>query len=516
MASAQSKGSTVFGVVADKISKAVLEFANVELLSISDSSVVSGTVTDIKGKFSFSEVAAGNYLLRYSFIGYERSVVSVKVDKSRINVGSLYIALSVNPMNNVTVTASRSLLNTGIDRKSYDVTKDIMAQSGTASDVLKNVPSVEVDMEGNVSLRGSGDVMILINGRPSPLLGKMNKADVLQQFPANTIERIEVITNPSARYRPDGTSGIINIVLKKNIKAGWNGSVTGNAGTHDRYNAGATFNYNPGKFNLFGNIGIRRDTRPRRNTVTREYFDTITHLTNGFYSEKGTSFARPVTHLATIGFTFSPDKTNSFGLSGNYSNRDQVKDEINTKIFSDKTGSYTSYFDRFRYDPETEKEKDATAFYEHTFPGEDHTLRAELNVSSSKDLEDNHYQNKYYYPGSNSTYDNTRIFQGDNQQQFTIDYTRTISETAKLEAGYSGSFNQQDFDFYGEYFDILSGRFVIVQVRTNRFLFDQSVHALYATYQKQLKKFGYSLGLRIEETIINGRQVTKDTSIKND
>lgn len=513
---AQQTTSTILGVIADKTSNNPIEFASVELLKISDSSVVKGTVTDAKGKFNFDQVKNGNYLLRYSFIGYEKTFVPVSADRARVNMGTLPITLITTPVNNVTVTATRALLNTSIDRKSYDVTKDIMAQSGTASDVLKNIPSVEVDLDGNVSLRGSGDVMILINGRTSPLLGKLNKAEVLQQFPANTIERIEVITNPSARFKPDGTSGIINIVLKKSVKGGWNGSVTANVGDRGRYNGSATLNYKPGKLNIFGNYGIRQDSRLRTNSIDREYFDATTQLTSGYYTQSANSSTKPLTHLATLGATYNPNKVNSFGLSGNFSNRDQLKNDLNTEIFYDKNHAYKSYFDRLRYDPEFEKEKDATAFWEHNFPGEDHTLRVELNISSSKEGEDNHYQNQYHFPGTNSTFDNTRIGQGDNQQQITIDYSHTISESSKLEAGYSGAFNQQDFDFYGEYYDIATAKFIMDKIKTNRFLFNQTIHGLYGTYQKNYEKFGYSVGLRLEESIIRGNQVTKDTLIKND
>lgn len=513
---AQQQGTIITGVIVDKTSKSTVEFANVELLSSKDSAVIKGTITDAKGKFNLEQVKSGNYLLRYSFIGYEKTVMAISVgDRLRINLGSLPIALLVDPMNNVTVTATKPLLNTSIDRKSYDVTKDIMAASGTASDVLKNIPSVEVDIDGNLTLRSAGGVMVLINGRTSPLMGKLNMADVLQQFPANTIERIEVITNPSARYKPDGTSGIINIVLKKSVKGGWNGSLTGNIGDMSRYNTSATLNYKPGKLNIFGNYGIRQDSRTRTNTISREYLDATTGATSGYYTEDGVSKARPLTHLATVGATWTPDKKNSYGISGNYSNRDQVKNDVTTEKFFDKTHAYTSHFDRLRYDPEYEKEKDATAFWEHNFPGEDHILRIELNVAVSNELEDNHYQNAYHFPGTNSTYDNTRIGQGGNQQQFTIDYSHTINESSKFEAGYSGAFNQQDFNFYGEYYDIPSGKFVMDKVKTNQFLFNQTIHGMYGTYEKSYEKFSYSVGLRAEASIIRGNQVTRDTLISN-
>lgn len=512
----QKSGMTIIGIVVDKVSKKPVEFANIELLEAADSSILLNTLSDTRGKYVLNGIKPGSYLVRYSFIGYTISVLPVIVgDKSRINLGTTEMMLLTTINSSVTVTATRPQLNTSIDRKSYDVTKDILAQSGTASDVLKNIPSVEVDLDGNVSLRGSGDVLILINGRTSPLLGKLNKAEVLQQFPANTIERIEVITNPSARYKPDGTSGIINLVLKKNIKSGWNGSLTANAGNQNRYNTSATLNYKTGKLNIFGNYGIRQDSRRRTNHIDREYLDASTQKVSGYYTEFGLSNARPLTHLFTLGASYSPTKKNSFGISGNYSNREQVKNDVSTKSFYDKAYIVTSSLDRLRYDPENEKEKDATAYWEHNFSGEDHNLRIELNIAESKEGEDNHFQNQYHFPGTNSTYDNTRIGQGDNQQQLTVDYSHTINDHTKLEAGYSGFFNQQDFNFYGEYYDIAAGKYLVDKVKTNQFLFNQSIHALYGTFQKDFQKFGFSLGLRLEESIINGYQVTRDTSITN-
>src|SRR6185503_2741213 len=219
----------ITGVVQDRSSKQPIEFATIQLLRVADSAVIATTVSDRKGKFELDKIANGNYILQFSFIGYEKAIMPVTVNQKKENVGTVGIGIASRDMGEVTVTSRKSLLNTSIDRKVYNVTQDIMAQSGSVSDILKNIPSVEVDIEGQVSLRGSTDVMILINGRPSPLMGR-TRAEVLQQLPANSIERIEVITNPSARFKPDGTSGIINIVLKKNIKAGWNGSIIANAG----------------------------------------------------------------------------------------------------------------------------------------------------------------------------------------------------------------------------------------------------------------------------------------------
>ena len=475
--------------------------------------MITATVSDRKGKFVLDKIANGNYILRFSFIGYEKTIMAVTVNQKKENVGTIEIGVLTKDMSEVTVTSRKSLLNTSIDRKVYNVTQDLMAQSGSASDILKNIPSVEVDIEGQVSLRGSTDVMILINGRPSPLMGK-SRAEVLQQLPASSIERIEVITNPSAKYKPDGTSGIINIVLKKNTRTGWNGSVVANAGNNDRYNGGISLNYRAGKLNVFGNYNIRRDRRIRLNNISREYFDSF-GKTDSYYGEDGRSPARPLSNIVTVGADYTLNEHNTVGISGNYHYRKQIKNDVVKKFFYDNNHLLTSNYNRLRYDPEFEKEKDGTVFWQYNFPKEDHELRVEFNASASDEVEDNHYTNIYYLPLLPSSFDNTLIKQGDYQQQLTIDYTNPLSEESKLEAGYDGSFNQIDMNFYGEYYDTAQRKFIKDAIKSNRFKYSEAIHAVYTTYQHSYEKFGYEAGLRIEQAFINGTLVTKDSAISN-
>ncbi len=513
----QTRG-TITGTITDNVSKQPLEFANVVLIKTQDSSTYANVVTGKKGKFLIEAVAIGNYIIKYSSIGYANNKTApfvISAQQKNYNVGALQLVSESKKLDEVTVTSTKSLLNTSIDRKTYNVSQDIMATTGSASDVLKNVPSVEVDIDGQVSLRGSSDVMILINGRPSPLMGK-SRAEALQQLPANSIDRIEVITNPSARYKPDGTSGIINIVMKKNIKGGWNGNITANAGNRDRFNSSVNLNYKPGKLNIFVNYNYRKDTRLRMNNIMRSYFDTTTTAIKSYYTENSNALAPTQSHNATIGADYNPNKNNNLGISFNYRNREQIAQSTASKFYYDQSNTVTSNYDRLRYDPELQKEVNGTAYWEHNFKGEDHTIRIEFNASKTNEKEDNHYTNNYYYPSKSVTYDNTLIKQGDNQQQLTIDYSKPIGEDAKLEAGYAGSFTQQDFDFYGEYYDAATAKFIADKIKTNRFLYKETIHAGYITYQKSLKKFGYSVGLRLEEALINGLQVTKDSTIKND
>ncbi len=511
---AQQVGTIITGNVIDGSTSQTVEFATILLLSLPDSTFAKSAITDKEGKFIIENIEPGNYLLRCSFIGFANTNLTISINKqSRLNLGKIEIVAEAVTMKEVTVSGKKAVLNTSIDRKVYNVSQDIMAQSGTASDVLKNIPSVDVDIDGNVSLRGSEAVLILINGRPSPLMGK-TRAEVLQQFPANSIERIEVITNPSAKYKPDGTSGMINIVLKKNVKTGWNGNVIANLGNRSRYNTGVGLNYKPGKLNVFGNYSYRQDSRLRQNNTNREYLDSVGN-TQSFYTEDNQSPNRPYSHLLTLGADYPVNSHNSFGISGNYHYRKMIKHDVTAYNFFDKDYMLSNNYDRLRYDPELEKETDATAYWQHNFPKEDHELRMELNVSGSNEVEDNHYTNVYYLSAIASSFDNTIIKQINHQQQLNLEYTNPLSDNSKLEAGYSGSFTQLDMNFFGEYYDNPQKKFVKDMVKSNQFLYKEFIHAFYTTYLHSYQKFGYEIGLRAEPASINSNLVTKDSLISN-
>ncbi len=513
---AQQGKTMLSGTVVDKTSGQPIEFVSVALLNKKDSITVRGVITDKKGKFSLENILPGNYTVRYTYIGYNSTYVqhvNITGGQKSLNLGNIELSNDIKKLNEVVVSSTKTTLNTSIDRKVYNVDQDIMSRSGAASDILKNIPSVEVDIDGQVSLRGSADVMILINGKISPLMGK-TRADVLQSLPANTIQRIEVITNPSARYRPDGTSGIINIVLKKNTKPGWNGTVTGNAGNMDRYNGMMSLNYNPGKINLFGSYNLRQDNRNRTNKIDRIYFDSAGKVSS-YFKETGTSKQRPVSQVVNLGADFNLNEYNSFGISGNYFSRKQTKHDVLNKFTYDDQNSLTENYDRFRYDPEYEWQINGNAFFEHKFKKEDHGIRIEFTGSGSDELEDNHYWNVYYLPKRTTEFDNTRIKQADNENQVTIDYTLPINKSSKLEAGFDGSINTKDQIFYGEYYDTARGKFIKDPVKSNQFLYKEIIQAVYITYQKSYKAFGFEAGLRAEQVNINGNLVTLDSLIRN-
>ena len=423
------------------------------------------------------------------------------------------IAESTSTLGEVSVTAQRSTFVNSIDRKTFNVGQDIMSKTGSVSELLQNVPSVQVDIDGNISLRGSANVMFLINGKPSALMGA-NRAAVLEQMPANSIEKIEIITNPSAKYKPDGTSGIINIVLKKEKNLGLNGLVSMNAGNDNRYNGNFSINYNPGKLNIFGSYSIRQDERLRYTDDYRKHFingtDTInyTHVISHDHS-------RPLSNIVKAGADYKINIHNTIGITGSYNYRSFMRQANNANLWQSTDFTTTKEYDRSRLDPEFEKDLELNAGYVHSFTKEGHELTVDYTTSVSDEQEDNHYTNKFRIPVTPPTFDNTLIKQGDNESQFSVEYVNPISEKIKFETGYIFESRNSDMDFFGEFKDPDSEIWIKDIVKTNHFIYKENIHVLYGTYGQEIGKFGFLGGLRIEQAFLDANQVTTDSIIKN-
>ena len=247
---------TVLGVIVDSNSVNPLEFSQVLLFNSNDSSVVSQQFTDNSGAFYFSNLKLGNYFLKISFLGFESKIISdinLSEAKKKIDFGSIFLTnLSSSELEVVRITAKQDFLKNGIDKKAYNVDQDLSSKGAGATDVLNNIPSVDVDQDGGVSLRGDANVTVLIDGRLSSISGS-NGNSLLETIPAGSIERIEVVTNPSAKYSPDGTSGIINIVLKKNKLRGTNFLISSSIANGFLFNGSASMSYRNEKMNLFAN-----------------------------------------------------------------------------------------------------------------------------------------------------------------------------------------------------------------------------------------------------------------------
>jgi outer membrane receptor protein involved in Fe transport len=508
---------SIVGKLIAKSTKNPLEFSNVTLYKLPDSAFVRGTMTDTEGKFYLNSILDGEYYLVCGRIGFEQvNSASFIIDPKhpQKNIGKISIAETSLPANDLVVTADRPTTTFAIDRLVYDTQKDLIVESGSAADLLQHVPSVTVDLEGNVTLKGSEDVLILIDGRSSPLMGK-NRAAVLQAMPANSIERVEVINNPSAKYNPEGTAGIINLVLKKNTDVGVNGSVSTNGGWDSRFNGNIVINYNPGHFNFFGNYGMRKDYGARSSLDARRLLDQGSQ-TNSYYNHNGSDNFRPLSNMAGLGMDYTPNQHNRLGISGNYFFRDNTLRSNSRNTLLDNNSAITNDYVRSLQQSVRDFENAGTAYYEHSFANTDHTVHIEYNISGQPNKEDSRYTNTYYVVAQNPQYDNTLFKQSDLQHQFSIGYSNPISEKSKLEAGFSYEQNKQDIDNRAEYFDTTAQSFVTDIGKTNHFVFREKIGAVYMTFMHSFGKFGAMAGLRYEYAQNNSHLITRDSTIKNE
>ena len=500
----------IMGSVFDQANGRPVQYVTLVLKNRPDGQIVRTAVSDAHGAFRWDDVAFGQYRVVYGLIGFEnRETPDIAVDGQHrsVELGRLIVEEASHVMDRVVVSAGPEAFYNSIDRKVYNVGQDIRSLSGSASDLLQNIPSVDVDIEGNVSLRGNGNVLILINGQTSPLMGTANRALVLEQLPADSIEKIEVITNPSAKYKPDGTAGIINLQLKRRHDIGFSGLVRANGGNDGRYNAGLTVNYNPGKYNVFGTFNVRQDDRPRYATDTRSHLDAAT---NTFLAteQRTVEHARPLSSLVQAGLDYALSARDKLGASASYNHLTFFRTATVTNLARDAGGGVTSDYDRVRTDPEWHKSLEYAGTYQHRFPQDGHELNLEVKSDWHQEVEDNHYSDVYRAPATPTTYDNTLIKPTETGREAIVEYVRPFAGDAKLEAGGSWEANKNDMDFRGEFLDPVTGLWIADTAKTNRFIYHDAIQALYATFGRPWGRFGLLAGLRLEQTIIDTNQVT--------
>jgi outer membrane receptor protein involved in Fe transport len=501
--------SVISGKIVDATTLEPIEYANVVLMDTATHTMVTGVVSDSNGFFRMKDIRAGHYYVEYSFIGYNKQrtkVISAGKKKTAIDLGELKLSSSAVTMEEVNITAEKSMMIQKIDRKVFNVQKDIMAQTGTAIDMLQIIPSVTVDVDGNISLRGSQTVTVLINGRPSVMAGTAN----LDQMPASLIERIEVITNPSAKYRPDGTGGIINIILKKERKAGFNGVVGANAGNHDRYNTNLQLNYNSGKVNLFGSYGFRQDYRIRSGRLNSQTIDTVTNQ-SVYLEQSSEGTVKPLSHMVQLGIDLNLGKKDIAGISGTYNYRQVKRYDVTSNLYKDNELQPSESYTRTLNGKETEKSAGMKAFYEHTFDREqEHQLKIDFEYQDDDEKEDDYWTNVYQFPAYPEGNDHTL---GDNKQQeinFSLNYNRPLRKDMTLETGYES--NTSLLDQQQDVFHMDSTDWVPDPGSANLFYGNQSVFALYGLVSYTYKKLSVLGGLRAEEALVGLEFRTIDTT----
>ncbi|MFZ6051488.1 TonB-dependent receptor domain-containing protein [Halocola ammonii] len=488
---------TVEGKVKDE-NGAPIPYATVALYSQSDSTLVQGAATDVNGEFKVQAQPAV-YYLQISFLSYQKKTISdINLNSGDRDLGEIKLTPGSVALEEAVVETERSQMELKLDKRVFTVGQDLSNQGGSASEVLDNVPSVTVDVEGNISLRGSNNVQILIDGKPSGMVGS-DPAEALRQIPGDLIERVEVITNPSARYQAEGEVGIINIILKKDERKGLNGTFTGTAGYPENFGASFNLNFRREKINWFAQYGIRYRDLPGGGNRFREVNAPDTAYI--FRSEEERSRGG-ISHNFRAGADFYLKNDNSITISGLYQHENGLNTEVNTYRDFDIDGNFLGEEARDQEEIEIENTVEAAFNHKKKFDGDDdHTWETIINFYNEEDTEDSDLT---------ETSDDANVppleqdaYNTENEQNFLFqsDYIRPIGEEGKFETGMRIS-NRIIENDYSVRIREQGGEWMTVDTLDNNFRYDETIYAGYMMYGNALNKFNYQFGVRSEYSVI--------------
>lgn len=505
----------ISGEVVDSIGGQPMEFVSVRLFSQKDSVVKGGAYTDEKGKFIIDNVVNGHYYAVVAFSGYESKTVSdIKLSGQPVfSLGKIILGtINVKDIEELTVIGKLEVLSAGIDKKVYNVDQDIAARGAAADEVLNNIPSVTLDEEGRVSLRGEGSVTVLINGQPSSLTG--SGGDLLSSIPASSIERIEVVTNPSAKYDPDGSAGIINIVLKKNKIRGINGQIaaTGGIPGHD-HKLNAALSFRNDKVNVYGSYAFDYMEGYRNNFSDIERVIGQDSLMILNQERWGTDFKRG--HLARVGLDWYVSNQSMIGFSANgqISARRRTGEQENKQYIASE--NITNEWGRFSEEPDARKGLDFNLYFNHNLKNERGKFSASINQSLSDRSENGIFSQEYSILGGvpssvNRIYQNQ--YSNNNNGIFTgqADFEQIIPEIkARYEVGVKAILRNEALNSWSTVYDYLVQDFVSDTFATYDYRYNENVYSAYGVFGQELGKFKYQVGLRGEYVLQDPRLLSE-------
>ena len=499
---AQEQELMINGQVLEQGSGQPVEFATVMLIKAADQQAVDGTSTLEDGSFTLS-AAPGQYELEVSFIGFEaQRVKNVQVTNANVDLGIIKLGENSALLDEVVVRAEKSTTEFHLDKRVFNVGKDLSSTGASALEVLNNVPSVNGSIEGQISLRGSAGVQILINGKPSVLADEQGGA--LGTITADMIESIEVITNPSAKYEAEGTAGIINIVLRKEERKGMNGSVSLNTGIPDNHSFGLSLNRRTEKFNLFSQLGVGfRELPSDVEVINRDL------TTNATVSSIGEEFRNEDFYNVVLGTDYYINQNNVITLSGNFAY--EVEDQPSRTFFTRTDGNNTvlSEWTREEVTEATNPKYQYELQYKRDFPDDkDHTLLFSAQGRFFGKDQSSDFSNTTTFGEDVDALQQTRTKFQEARYTYKLDYTRPISEEVTIEAGAQYEVNDVSNDF--EVSDWIDGEFVSNAGLTNIFNYDQDVLGVYTTGAYEGERWGLKVGLRLENTQLNTLLETTD------
>lgn len=510
----KKKQITVTGKLLDKSTKTPLEFATVSLVNVNPGSVPTGGITDIDGNYSIA-VVPGTYNIKWEYITFktlERKNQVLTTDK---DYGTIELEIDVAELDAAIVIAEKTTVDIRLDKKIYNIGKDLTVRGGSASDVLDNVPSVSVDVEGNVALRGNDNVTIFIDGRPSALVG-IDGADALRQIPAEAIEKIEVITSPSARYDAEGTAGILNIILRKESLTGFNGNLQLESGIPERLGLSFNGNFRKNKWNLFTNTGWRYRTTPGNASSDTEF--NSPDAENKFVNERR-DFDRLGRSLFTsLGAQYDINKKSNVIANAVY--RYGNDDDITTNIIDrfDENLNLNEATRRIEAEGENEDDVQFTLDYKNDIDDNGQKLTASIQYGFEIEQE---LANITETETTTNTLNDLEFSDQDTDERnalVQVDYELPIGENINWEAGYRGNYRDITTSFFlaERDFNTTNPDLVPDLGLNNTFNYEELVHATYVQYGRKMNKFSFLTGLRYEYTDVNIFQATtNEVSNKN-
>ncbi|TXG39792.1 outer membrane beta-barrel protein [Seonamhaeicola maritimus] len=489
------KDVTVTGKVIDKETKDPLEYATISFFSKKENKILTGSITDVNGDFSV-KVPQGFYDIKIEYISFKTRTIPNKQISKNENIGVFELEIDMESLDEVEIIAERTTVEVRLDKKIYNVGKDLTVRGGNVSDVLDNVPSVSVDAEGNVALRGNENVRILINGKPSGLVG-LNSSDALQQLPAEAIEKVEVITSPSARYEAEGTAGILNIILRRSKLLGLNGAITANVGHPESAGISGNINYRTGNVNIF-------------NTVSYNYGESIGHwyttTTNkedrSVFDEKRdwTNVRKGLTN--NIGIEWYINDSASLTTSLVYSEGD--RDRFSENIITQFDSNFNPFSESIRLDPELGDNKTIqySVNFTKNFKSSGHKLTFDFQY------EENDQNENSLINSDGVDTDILSNLQASSKILLRSDYILPLGENSQFEIGYRGDYSDSTTDYTVLLLDNNTNTFEIDRNLSNVFNYRNYIHAAYMQFGSKINKFSYLLGLRMENTQLTLDQPT--------
>lgn len=501
----------VSGKVIDKETQQPLEYATISFFSKKEAKIVEGGITDLNGEFSI-QVKNGLYDITIEYISYKKITLENRELSNDLNLGTISLEINMEALDAVEVIAEKTTVEIKLDKKIYNIGKDLTTAGGTVSDALNNVPSVSVDIEGGISLRGNENVRILINGKPSAMAG-FGDTNVLSQLPAEAIERVEVITSPSARYDAEGTAGILNIILRQKETLGFNGSLNLTVGNPDNAGLSANLNYRTEKFNLFSNFGFRYFDSPRNSFNDTKYFDRmvdgstvapeyeriredqeVTRLNRNYNASMGMEYflSKKTSLTGSIFYRYGEDADLSTNNSERF-NGGSVVEETLRKEKQDEAGNnyqfalnYITRFDDSGHELTADFQYEVGSEEQITSINEDYIFTDQTNPNPFQEERVNEMEDEKEY-------------------LFQVDYVLPIGENTRFEAGYRGNFENDISDYTLQQEDINNNSFYVNDTISNIFDYSENVNALYSQYGTKFGKFSFLLGLRLEHTQLKGK-----------